>query len=490
MSHTATPAKAAVTLYTGFHQLVTGDVAGTVLNGVDILVRDGEIIGLGPDLPRTLAPIGVGQEQGVEVVNCRGLTAYPGLINTHHHFFQAFVRNLAPLDWTQLDVLAWLRKIYPVFALVDEDCIYHSTVVSMAELIKHGCTTAFDHQYNYSRRGGPFLVDRQFDAAHLLGLRFHAGRGCITLPMAEGSTIPDAMRESTDTFLADCERLVSRFHDPRPFAMQRVVVAPSSPVIAYPETFVESARLARHLGVSLHTHLGEGETPAMVARFGERSLDWCENRGFVGPDVWLAHGWEFTAADIARLAATGTGVAHCPAPVFLVGAEVTDIPAMAAAGVRVGFGVDGHASNDSSNLAECIRLAYLLQCLKASERQHPVPAPYDFLRMATQGGADCLNRPDLGALAVGRAADFFAVDLNRIEYIGANHDPRSLPAKVGFSGPVDMTVINGKVVWRNGEFPGLDEMELARAADGVFRRVIYGDPLVAALRRGTGVTPC
>ncbi len=229
-------------------------------------------------------------------------------------------------------------------------------------------------------------------------------------------------------------------------------------------------------------HLGEGEDAGIRARTGMSSVEWCEAIDFVGPDVWFAHGWAFTDEEIARLAQSGTGLSHCPGPVYLVGEEITPIPAMYAEGMRISLGCDGAASNDNSNLAECIRDAYQLQCLVAKSHDYPVPSPYEFLRFGTQGGADCLNRSDIGTLEPAKAADFFAVDLNSIEYVGANHDPLSLPAKVGFSSSVDMTVINGKVVWKDGEFPGLDENQMAAEADATFLRVIYNNPRVKKLR--------
>ncbi len=450
-------------LFRNFQRLVAGDAAGSCLAGVDLLAERGIILQIGANLPTAA---------GTEVVDCSGLTAYPGLVNAHHHFFQAWVRNLPALDWTRLTLLEWLRAIYPVFSAIDEDCVYHSSVISIADLLKHGCTTAFDHQYNNVRHGGSRQVDRQFEAAQLFGIRLHAGRGCNTLPQAEGGTVPEAMLETTDAFLSDCERLIDAFHDPMPGAMRQVAIAPCQPVNAHRHTFAQAAALARDKGVSLHTHLGEGENAVIEARFGLRSLAWCEEIGFVGADVWYAHGWEFTAAEIARLASTGTGIAHCPAPVFLVGAEVTDIPAMAKAGLRIGLGADGQASNDGSRLTESIRLAYLLQCLTAQRRIHPVPTPYEFLRMAAAGGAACLNRGDLGVLAEGMAADFFAVDLGGLESAGAADRPLSFPAKVGLSGPVDLTVVNGEVVWANGEFPGLDEGALRGAAQAALTRAL------------------
>jgi hydroxyatrazine ethylaminohydrolase len=210
----------------------------------------------------------------------------------------------------------------------------------------------------------------------------------------------------------------------------------------------------------------------MRARTGKRTVDWCEDIGFAGPDVFYAHAWELTHAELAQLAATGTGVSHCPEPVYLVGAEVTDIPAMHALGLRIGLGADGAASNDNSNLMHCIHSAYMLQCLVASGRSHPVPDPGAFLHYATRGGADLLCRPDLGRLAPGMAADLFAIDTRRLDYVGTRHDPVSLIPKVGIGAPVDLTMANGRILWRNGEFPGLDEGRLFHAAEAALHRVL------------------
>ncbi len=455
------------TLFKSCAAIVTCDTAGTVLRDGDLLVTGRQIARIAPDISGADVP------EGTEIIDASGLFIYPGLINTHHHFFQCFVRNNADLDWTKLSVLEWLDRIYPIFARLDEDCFYHASIAAMGELIKHGCTTAFDHQYNFPRHAGKNIVDRQFQAAELLGMRFHAGRGGNTLPKSEGSTIPDEMRETTDEFIGDCARLIDAFHDPDRLSMRQVAVAPCQPVNSYKATFTESVSLARDKGVLLHTHLGEGESEVIRAHTGLRTLDWCADIGFVGPDVWLAHCWELNGDEIATLARTRTGVSHCPEPVYLVGAEITPIPEMAAAGVRLSLGVDGAASNDNSNLMHCIHSAYMLQALVASSRDHPVPEPREFLRYATRGGADILNRPDLGSLATGKAADLFAIDTRRVEFIGALHDPESLIAKLGVAGNVHLTMINGRIVWRNGEFPGLDEARLVAEAQAHVARVVY-----------------
>ena len=430
-----------------------------------MLCLDRAILAIGPDLGREMP-------EGTEVINGEGLFVYPGLVNTHHHFFQCFVRNRAELDWTRYSVIEWLDRIYPIFSRLTEDCFYHASVVAMAELIKHGCTTAFDHQYCFPRHAGSRIIDRQFEAAELLGMRFHAGRGGNTLPKTEGSTIPDEMLESTDEFIADCARAINAFHDPEKFSMRQVAVAPCQPVNCYRETFVESVALARDKGVMLHSHVGEGESPVIEQVHGMRTVDYCEEIGFAGSDTFYAHCWELTRDELKKMAASGTGVSHCPEPVYLVGAEVTDIPAMDALGVRVGLGCDGAASNDNSNLAHVVHSAYMLQCLVASTRQDQVPKPAAFLGYATEGGASLLGRSDIGALRPGMAADLFAIDTRKLDYVGTRHDPISLLGKVGLGTPTDLTMINGRIVWRDGHFPHLDEGALFAAAEQTLHTIL------------------
>lgn len=439
--------------------LVDDGAGPRVLREVDVLTDGPAIKAIGPALEAG------GTLPGVTVRDATGWFVYPGLVNTHHHFFQTFVRNRAELDWTKLSVIEWLDLIYPIFSRLTETCFYHSSLTAMAELIKHGCTTAMDHQYCFPRHAGKELIDRQFEAADLLGMRFHAGRGGNTLPKSEGSTIPDEMLETTDEFIADCARVIDAYHDPGRFSMRQVVVAPCQPVNCYRETLVESVALARDKGVILHSHVGEGESPVIEARTGMRTVDYCEDLGLAGPDTFFAHCWELTQGELRQMAASGTGVSHCPEPVYLVGAEVTDIPAMEALGLRVSLGADGAASNDNSNLMHCVHSAYMLQCLAAASRDHPVPPPARFMDYATKGGASVLGRDDIGRLAPGMAADLFAIDTRRMDYVGTRHDPASLIPKVGIGMPTDMTMINGKIVWEGGSFANVNEADLFADAE-------------------------
>jgi len=441
--------------------IVTCDPAGTVHHNCDLLIDGPAVVAIGNNL----------EAPGARILDARGKFVYPGLVNTHHHFFQTFVRNLKTVDYPNLSVIDWIGKIYEIFQLIDSDSIYYSSLVAMADLVKHGCTTAFDHQYCFPRHTDGRLVDRQMEAASQIGLRYHAGRGANTLPKSQGSTIPDQMLESTDEFLKDCDRLIGLYHHDGPFAMTDIVVSPCQPINCHRETFVESVALARDRGVRLHTHLGEGENAPMVERWGKRTLAWCQDIGFVGPDVWFAHGWELTPDEFRVMARTGTGLSHCPAPAVLGGFPILDMPALMKAGVTLGLGCDGSATNDSSNLLDSLRMAYLMQSFHSKQRGTS-PSSSDLLNMATAGGAKLLGRPDLGSLEPGKAADLFMIDASSLELAGATHDPASLLARGGVTGPVWLTMVNGRVVYADGTLQGIDEERLAAEADATCTRVI------------------
>ena len=441
--------------------IITCDASDTVLRGADILVD-------GPAIARIAQGI---DPAGAEVLDARGAFIYPGLVNTHHHFFQTFVRNLITVDYPNLSVLDWIGKIYEIFKLVDSDTIYYSSLVAMADLVKHGCTCAFDHQYCFPRAAGRKLVDRQMEAAELIGIRYHAGRGANTLPRSEGSTIPDEMLESTDEFLADCDRLIGAYHDGSPSRCARSWSHPASPSTAAGRPSSNPWPLPGQKASGSTPISGRGRTAPMQARWGRRTLAWCEDIGFVGPDVWYAHGWELTPEEYPVMASTGTGLSHCPAPAVLGGFPIIDIPAMLSAGMRLGLGCDGSATNDGSSLLDTLRMAYLMQAYHSKQRGS-CPRPYDILKIAAVGGAGLLGRNDLGSLEPGKAADLFMVDARKLELAGATHDPANLLARTAVTGPVQLTMVNGKVVYRDGVIAGLDEEDLAEKADRACTRAI------------------
>lgn len=442
--------------------IVSCDEKDTVYKDSDLLIEDQKIIEIG----QNLSSEGVG-----EIIDGKNKFIYPGLVNTHHHFFQTFIRNTIKVDYPNMTVPEWLDKIYPVFKLVNNDVIYYSSLTAMADLLKHGCTTAFDHQYCYTKMTGIEPVDRQMEAAQLLGIRYTAGRGTNTLPRSEGSTMPEEMLETTDEFINDCQRLIEKYHNPKPFSKSQIVVAPCQPLNCYKDTFVESVKLGRSHNVHLHTHLGEGENEVILQRWGMRSLNWCEEIDFIGEDVWFAHGWEMTNEELDRLAKYKTGVSHCPAPAVLGGFPILDFNIFKEKGVLLSLGCDGSATNDSSNLLDSLRMAYLMQAFHSKQRGGCI-TPYELLKIATINGAKTLGRDDIGSLEIGKAADLFMIDTTNLELTGTWHDPANLLARGGVTGPTWLTMVGGNVVSREGRLVGIDEEKLSYEGEQVCTDVL------------------
>ena len=423
--------------------LVTCDAEDRVLDNVNVLVKDGVI-----------EKIGCENMTADEVIDGSHMVMYPGLINTHHHLYQTFSRNLPQVQ--NMELFPWLKTLYEIWKNVDEDVTYYSSLTGMGELLKNGCTTCLDHHYVFPKGHESGILDAQFAAADALGMRFHATRGSMDLSVKDGGLPPDSVVQTVDEILADCEEAVKKYHDPNPYSMHQVALAPCSPFSVTGELLKESAVLARKLNVRLHTHLAEtmDEENYTLERFHMRPLEYMESLGWVGPDVWFAHGIHFTDEELVRLAETQTGVAHCPISNIKLSSGVAKIPQMLELGVPVGLAVDGSASNDGSNLLEEMRVAYLLHRLNWSQK---APNGYDFLKMDTRGSASILGRKELGQIAEGMAADFFMIDLNRLELVGAQYDVKSMLCTVGLKGSVDYTVVNGKIVVKEGQLTGVEE---------------------------------
>lgn len=449
------------TLIRNAKAIVTCDAQDHVYWNADLLIDGPRILKIGSQLP----------DPYDEVLDASGMFIYPGLINTHHHFFQTFVRNLKTIDYPNMTVPEWLDKAYRVFQLINDEVIFYSSLTAMGDLLKHGCTCAFDHQYCYTKSTGKAPVDRQMEAARMLGIRYHAGRGVNTLPREKGSTIPENMLETTEEYLQDCERIIQLYHDPNPYAMSQIVLAPCQPINSYPETFTETVKLARAKGVRMHTHLGEGENEIMLARWGKRTLDWCQDIGFIGEDVWYAHGWELTPEEYTILGRFGSGVSHCPGPAILGGFPILPMREMMEAGVCLSLGCDGSATNDSSSLLDSMRTAWMMQAWH-SKAQSGCISPYEMLKIATVGGAKTLGRTDLGSLEPEKGADLFMIDAGKLELTGTLHDPRNLLARAGVTGETALTMVNGNVVFRDGVLTGVDEYALAREGEAVCTRVL------------------
>jgi len=417
-----------------------------------LFIRDGFIEQVGPtaELPETAD----------EVLDLSGHILLPGLVNTHHHFYQTLTRVVPPAQ--DANLFNWLKTLYPIWGRMQPEDIYISTQTALAELALSGCTTASDHLYIYPNGS---RLDDEIAAALQIGLRLHASRGSMSLGESDGGLPPDSVVEEEDFILQDSLRLIEQYHNPKPGSMTQIVLAPCSPFSVTPELMRQSAVLARQHGVQLHTHLAETQDEEVfcVEQFGHRPLAYMRSLDWVGPDVWFAHSVYTNQAEIAQYAETGCGVAHCPGSNMRLASGIAPIMAMLTAGVKVGIGVDGSASNDGSHLLEEARLALLLSRVGAGlagaslsgEDSPPLMTARQVLEMATRGGAAVLGRDDIGSLEVGKCADFFALDLNRLDYAGALHDPL---AALVFCAPVraDYTVVGGEFVVKEGQMVTLD----------------------------------
>jgi 8-oxoguanine deaminase len=440
--------------------LVTMDAQRRELAGGAVFVRDNviEAVGVTAELPQAAD----------EVIDAQDQVVIPGLVNTHHHMYQTLTRARVQDD----ALFGWLKGLYPVWAHLTPEMVRVSTQTAMAELLLSGCTTSSDHLYLYPN--GVTLED-SLEGAARIGMRFHAARGSMSVGQSQGGLPPDRIVESEALILKETQRLIERWHDPARFAMRRIVVAPCSPFSVSRELMRDSALLARSFGaahrVSLHTHLAENDSDVAYTRekFGCTPAEYAEQLGWLGPDVWCAHCVKLDAHGIGLFARTGTGVAHCPCSNMRLASGIAPIRAMRDAGVAVGLGVDGAASNDAGHMLGEARMAMLLQRVAHGPVKGPAAmSAREALEIATLGGAKVLNRDDIGALAAGMAADIVTVPLDEIGMAGAQHDP--LAALMFCQVPrIRHAVVDGRVVVRDGrittlELPVLIEQHNALAA--------------------------
>ena len=440
-------------LLRNLNTVVTCDDADTILDHVDLYCEDGVIQAIGPDLPQTADT----------VLDGTHYWCYPGLINTHHHLYQVFSRNLPQVQ--NLELFPWLTALYEIWKGLDREVVRFSSLTGMGELMKHGCTTCFDHHYVFPAGAGD-LLGAQFAAAEELGIRMVSSRGSMDLSRKDGGLPPDSVVQTVDEIMADSLKAIETYHDPRPGSMRQVVLAPCSPFSVSSELLRQSAILARQYGVRLHTHLCEtkDEERWTLEAHGVRPLEYMARLGWTGSDVWYAHGIHFNDEELRELARTGTGVAHCPISNMKLSSGVARVPEMLALGVPVGLAVDGSASNDGSSLMEELRVCYLLHRLTSSDK---APSGYQVLKLATRGSAALLGREDIGQLAAGKRADLFLVDARRLELAGAEYSPADVLATVGLRGPVDYTVVEGRIVVKEGLLAGVDEASVAERARAV-----------------------
>ncbi|MBE2234879.1 MAG: 8-oxoguanine deaminase [Anaerolinea sp.] len=444
--------------------LITMDDARRTIAGGGLFVRDNVIQQVGPtaELPAEAA----------QIIDARGMVVLPGLVNTHHHLYQTLTRCLAVDD----GLFGWLRTLYPIWARMNGEAVYVSAKVGLAELLLSGCTTSSDHLYLYPNGS---RIDDEIQAAQEIGIRFHATRGSMSLGESQGGLPPDSVVETEEAILRDCRRAIETFHQAQRYGMVRVALAPCSPFSVTADLMRESAALARSYGVRLHTHLAEtlDEEQFCLATFGQRPVAYVESLGWTGDDVWHAHCVHMSDAEISLFARTGTGVAHCPSSNMRLASGIAPVTAWRQSGVRVGLGVDGSASNDSSHMLAEARQAMLLQRVGGraaegiSRPDAGAMSAQQALELATLGGAAVLGRDDIGALAPGMAADFIGYRLERLEFAGATHDPL---ASLVFCTPVnvDLSVINGRLRVQAGQIVDLDLLPLIRQHNAISRAMI------------------
>jgi cytosine/adenosine deaminase-related metal-dependent hydrolase len=418
--------------------LVTMD--GREIEHGGLYARDGwiENVGHSLDIPA----------EADETIDLTGHVVLPGLVNTHHHLYQTLTRAFPGAQNSGL--FDWLRTLYPVWARITPDHVRTATRLGLVELALSGATTVFDHQYlwpNGSR------IDDQLAGADGLDIRFHISRGSMSLGESDGGLPPDSVVEGEKAILEDTQRAIETHHDPARGATRRVAVAPCSPFTVTPDLMRESATLARELGARLHTHLAEtkDEEEFCIERFGSRPVEYMEALGWTGPDVWYAHAVHVADDEVERMGSSGTGVAHCPTSNMRLASGTAPIGRYLRAGVPVGLGVDGSASNDSSHMLAEARQAMLLNRLADG----PGFTARQALQLATTGGAAVLGRDDIGVLAPGYAADFIAIDLDRVDFAGALHDPVAAvvlcaPARIAHS------FVGGRHLVRDGQVVGVD----------------------------------
>ena len=432
------------TLYAnGF--IVTMDDTGTELPSGWVLVEGS-----------TIAAVGSGVEpQAALRVDLQQAVVTPGLVNTHHHLYQTLTRARAQ----EADLFTWLQELYPVWSRIDAEAQYAASRTGLAELALSGCTTVFDHHYVFPR-GREGLIEAEVQAAREIGVRIVASRGSMDLGVSDGGLPPDALVEDIDAVLAETERLAGLLHEPGPGAGVQLAVAPCSPFSVTGRLMEESAALARRLGLPLHTHLAETveEEAYCLELYGCRPVEYLDRLGWLADDVWCAHCVHLSENDIAQFARTGTGVAHCPTSNLRLGAGVAPVRDLLDAGVRVGLGVDGSASNERGDLFLEVKQALLVA--RGRDGGAALTAR-EAIRLGTRGGAALLRRDDIGSLEVGKCADFAVWRTDGLELGGAD-DP---VAGIVFAGPhrADQLVVGGETVVREGQLVNVVEAEIAQA---------------------------
>lgn len=448
------------TLVRHAHVLATMDGDRREIRDGGLVIRDNVIEQVGPT--KTLP------SQADTIIDLTGHVVLPGLINTHHHLYQTLTRVVPGTQ--DANLFDWLKTLYLIWANLTGEAVYISALVGMAEMMLSGCTTSSDHLYIFPNDA---TLDDEIRAAQEIGLRFHAARGSMSLGESKGGLPPDHVVEEEEAILADCVRVLEAYHDPERYAMLRIVLAPCSPFSVTPDLMRESVTMAEAYGVTLHTHLAEtlDEERFCLEKFGKRPVAYMEELGWMGDRVWHAHCVHMSLEEIKLFGRTGTGVTHCPSSNMRLASGIAPVKAMRAQGVPVGLGVDGSASNDSSHLLAEARQAMLLQRVTGDPGGL---SAREALELATLGGAAVLRRDDIGSLEPGKAADLIAINMNRLDYAGAWHDP---VAAIVFCTPqgVDFSMINGQVVIEDGQLATVELGPVIERHNAIAQSMVNGE---------------
>lgn len=430
----------------------------------DVLIKGNRILEVGKNLS---PPEGT----DADVIDASGMVVSPGLVNTHHHFYQTFTRNLPAAQDAEL--FDWLVCLYDIWKYMDADTVWWSTALATAEMLKTGCTTSTDHHYLYPEGLGADIMALQFDAASQMGIRFSPTRGSMSRSKKDGGLPPDSTVQEESLILKDSERVIKEFHDSNPWAMRKVALAPCSPFSVSEDLMKQSAALARQYGVRLHTHLAEtrDENDFCLQMYKRRPLKLMEDCDFIGEDVWFAHGIHFNDEELDILAATGTQIAHCPSSNMRLGSGICRVREMLDRNINVALAVDGSASNDTSDILGELRQALLLQRVTKGAS---ALSSSEVWKMATENGAKLLGFEKIGRVEAGWAADLALFDVNNIPYVGSLSDPAAALIFSGYNHQTAYTIVNGRVVVEKGRLVGMDEEELTdratEAVNGLYRR--------------------
>lgn len=402
------------------------------------------------------------------VIDASNMLVMPGFVNTHHHLFQSLTRNIPLVQ--QAELFDWLINLYEIWRHLQREAFFVSAQTVMAELLLSGCTTTADHLYLFPSGTAGDMIDAEIEAARTLGIRFHPTRGSMSRGKSQMGLPPDDVVQTPEQILADSRRVLETYHDGSKFSMLQVALAPCAPFNVTSDLMRETVQLAREFGVRCHTHLAEtlDEERYCQEIYGCRPVEYLRRLGWLGDDIWLAHCIHLNDDEIKMFGDTGTGVAHCPTSNMRLGSGIAPVRQMMEAGVQVGLGVDGSASNDGSNMLAELRQTLLIHRLTP----HKWLSAREVLEMATRGGARLLGREDIGSIQVGQAADLILINLNQIGFAGAMSDPLAAVVFSPHQFAVHTTIVNGRVVVRDGKLVNFDLTQLIERQNQISQEIL------------------